>query len=113
MGFMTLTGAEQAFQALERRNAELQTALAATDEARMVALAANRAKTEFLAILSHELRIPLNAMVGCLEILTMELSGPMTVDQRDKLARLRRSADHLQALISHVLDFDPPLSSAS
>ena len=74
-------------------------------EARRQAEAANEAKTTFLATISHELRTPLNALGGYLELLLMELRGPLTTQQRADLQRMQRSHRHLMTLINDVLDF--------
>jgi signal transduction histidine kinase len=71
-----------------------------TKEARI----ANNAKSEFLTTMSHELRTPLNAIGGYVELLEMELRGPLTPAQRRDLERIRASQQHLLGLISGVLD---------
>lgn len=73
--------------------------------ARETAEAANRAKAEFLAVVSHELRTPLNAINGYGEMLTMELVGPLSVQQKDAVARIQRNSQHLLTLIEEVLSF--------
>lgn len=67
--------------------------------------AANLAKTEFLAAMSHELRTPLNAIQGYLQLLEMELRGPLTSLQRSDIGRIQRSQEHFGNLIEHILDF--------
>jgi signal transduction histidine kinase len=74
------------------------------DEARRQAEVANRAKSEFLANMSHELRTPLNAIGGYVELIEMELHGPITEEQRDDLRRIRRSQQHLLQVIGDILD---------
>lgn len=66
---------------------------------------ANRVKSEFLASMSHELRTPLNAISGYVELLEMELRGPVTDEQRADLARIRHNQQHLLSLINDVLNF--------
>jgi PAS domain S-box-containing protein len=73
--------------------------------ARRAAEDANAAKTTFLATMSHELRTPLNALGGYLELLLMELRGPLTGEQRNDLERMQRSQHHLMRLINDVLHF--------
>jgi PAS domain S-box-containing protein len=73
--------------------------------ARQLAEEANLAKTTFLATMSHELRTPLNALSGYLDILLMELRGPLTDAQRADLQRMQRSQRHLTSLINDVLNF--------
>ncbi|HKP14739.1 MAG TPA: PAS domain-containing protein [Gemmatimonadaceae bacterium] len=89
-------------QALAVDNARL---FAAAQRARSDAEAANRAKTEFLAVMSYELRTPLSAIGGYVRILDMELHGPVTEQQRTALERIRRSEVHLAEIINQVLDF--------
>ena len=75
------------------------------EKAREDAEAANRAKSGFLAVVSHELRTPLNAIMGYVELLLLELDGPLTEGQRGILDRIRQSQRHLLALIEDVLGF--------
>jgi PAS domain S-box-containing protein len=73
--------------------------------ARAEAEAANQAKSDFLAIMSHELRTPLTAVVGYTELLADEVVGPVNETQRDHLARVRSSSEHLLMLIEDILSF--------
>ena len=69
-----------------------------------VARDANHAKSRFLATMSHEIRTPLNAIVGYIDLLEHEIAGPTTTKQKDYLARVRASSDHLIGLIDDILD---------
>jgi PAS domain S-box-containing protein len=69
-----------------------------------VAAAANQAKSEFLAVMSHELRTPLNAIGGHIQLIEMEVHGPINNAQRDALTRVQRSQQHLLALINDLLN---------
>ncbi|HEV2643043.1 MAG TPA: ATP-binding protein, partial [Candidatus Elarobacter sp.] len=69
------------------------------------AMEANRAKSDFLAAMSHELRTPLNAIGGYTQLIELGVRGPITDEQRVDLSRIQRSKDHLDALVSDVLNF--------
>ncbi|HTK52796.1 MAG TPA: ATP-binding protein [Gemmatimonadaceae bacterium] len=71
----------------------------------MEALEANRAKGDFLAAMSHELRTPLNAIGGYAQLIEMGLRGPVTEEQRVDLLKIQRSKNHLDGLVSDVLNF--------
>jgi PAS domain S-box-containing protein len=87
----------------EKRAAQLQ----AIEDARRLASAeaANKAKAEFLAAMSHELRTPLNAIGGYAQLLATGLGGPVTQEQQAYLERIRRSQQHLMAIITDLLNF--------
>jgi len=63
---------------------------------------ANVAKSEFLANLSHELRTPMNAVIGLSHIL--EKSGPLNMKQQEYVRTLQESANSLLALVNDLLD---------
>jgi signal transduction histidine kinase len=89
------------------QNAKVQRALVALAEervARMEADGANAAKTQFLATMSHELRTPLNAIIGYAEMVEEETKAKGMGACAEDSARIRRSAHHLLALISEILD---------
>ncbi len=89
--------ATQLAQFIERhRNSE------ALLRAKDAAEAANRAKSQFLANVSHEFRTPLNGVVGLTEIL---LDTPLEAQQREYLGLIQSSAGILVALITDLLDF--------
>lgn len=88
-----------------RARAAIEAARAEAEQAAARAVEASRAKSEFLATMSHEFRTPLNAVVGYVQLFDMEIAGPITEQQRDYLARLRSSGQHLIGLINDILDF--------
>jgi signal transduction histidine kinase len=73
--------------------------------ARGIAEESNRAKSDFLAVMSHELRTPLNAISGYVELLDMQLAGPVTEQQHSYLSRIQSSQKHLLSLLEDVLGF--------
>ena len=96
--FLTLV--QQAAQAFERARL-----FSAERSARATAEEANMAKMNFLATMSHELRTPLNAIAGYLDLLLLELRGPLTEAQRKDLERMQRSHTRLLNLINDILNF--------
>lgn len=73
--------------------------------ARQIAEAANRSKAEFVATISHELRTPMNAVIGYTSLLADEIYGPVTEQQREHIGRVRASGNHLMGLIEDLLSF--------
>jgi len=70
--------------------------------AEATAESANRAKSEFLANMSHEIRTPMNAILGYSQILLRDAA--LHPFQRDALATISSSCDHLLHLINEILD---------
>lgn len=70
-------------------------------EARDLAEAASRAKSAFLANISHEFRTPLNAIVGMDWVLLQQIGDP---GQRDKLQLIARASERLLGMLDEVLD---------
>jgi CheY-like chemotaxis protein len=64
--------------------------------------AASRAKSEFLATISHELRTPMNGIMGMSQLL---LSTDLSQEQRDFADTLNTSAEGLLAIINNILDY--------
>jgi signal transduction histidine kinase len=82
---------------LEQEKGDL---LNSVNEAHELADRSNRAKTEFLANISHELRTPMNGILGLSELLEQE---NLTSPQRELLTPLRRSANDLLKLINDLI----------
>lgn len=78
----------------------------AAENARLfrAAQAASRAKSQFLATVSHEIRTPINAVMGYAELLEMGLGGPLAEKQAEYVGRIQGSSRHLLSLVNDVLD---------
>jgi PAS domain S-box-containing protein len=74
------------------------------EEAKAAAEAANLAKSQFLANVSHELRTPLNAIIGFAEMLELGMAGRLEPAQRENVAIIHASAQHLHRVINDILD---------
>lgn len=72
------------------------------EKAREEALNANKAKSEFLSNMSHDIRTPMNAIVGMTAIATANLDNRRQV--QDCLKKISLSSKHLLGLINDVLD---------
>ncbi len=94
----------------ERKDVESKLELAAFDaecrsielaEVHKQALAATKAKSEFLSSMSHEIRTPMNAIVGMADLLQ---ETALTTTQQEYVGRFSRAATSLLDLISNILD---------
>jgi PAS domain S-box-containing protein len=82
--------------ALQVTNVELESAKSAAEKA-------NLAKSDFLSSMSHELRSPLNAILGFAQLL--ETTSPLpTEGQKENIAQILKAGWHLLKLINEVLD---------
>jgi len=75
------------------------------EAAKDAAEAGSRAKTEFIANMGHEVRTPLNAVIGFSEVLLDGLSGALNEKQKEYTANILESGKDLRDLILSVLDF--------
>jgi PAS domain S-box-containing protein len=65
---------------------------------------AERAKSDFLALASHELHTPLNAILGYAELLLDEIDGPVNEEQRRSVERIVAHGRRLVALADGILE---------
>ncbi len=80
---------------LEAQRADLEDALAAAQHA-------NRAKTTFLNNMSHDIRTPMNAIIGFTSLAAAHIDN--TEQVKDYLTKIATSSNHLLSLINDVLD---------
>jgi PAS domain S-box-containing protein len=83
-------------QVLQEKNAELESA-------KSVAEKANRAKSDFLSGMSHELRSPLNAILGFAQLMDSDFPPPPP-SQKENIAQILQAGWHLLKLINEILD---------
>jgi len=91
----TTSELRQTLQAVEIQNVEL-------DMARKRALSASKVKSEFLANVSHEVRTPINGIVGFADLL---YHSPLDAEQRDYVNTIRQSCANLLTIVNDILDF--------
>ncbi len=81
---------------LHDKNVELEKATAVAEKA-------NLAKSEFLSSMSHELRSPLNAILGFAQLMDTD-AAPPTPNQAEGIAQILKAGWHLLTLINEILD---------
>ena len=87
---------------LEKKNKELAESQKALSDALITAENANRAKTAFLNNMSHDIRTPMNAIVGFTAMAATHIDNKQQV--QDYLSKISVSSRHLLSLINDVLD---------
>lgn len=98
-GLLTAFAVDQ--QTRTKRQLERRTAMARA--ARAAALRASRAKTDFLATMSHEVRTPLNSILGFAQLLGRR--DDLAADARHQVGMIQRSGESLLVLVDDLLDF--------
>ena len=89
-------------EALERVNENLKIAAEKAERATQAAEAASKAKTDFLANMSHDIRTPMNAIVGITGL--MEHESGISEKMRVYIDKVQLSSRHLLGLINDILD---------
>ena len=92
----------QALDEVERSNLELTAAQETVKKALQAAERASRSKTAFLSGVSHDIRTPMNAIMGFISL--MERTDGLTEKQKGYLQKMRDSSQRLLELINDVLD---------
>ena len=90
-----------ALKGLGRRMAETQAAHFVAIER---IIEANQRRTQFLANMSHDLKSPLNSIIGFSELLERGLEGQLNPDQQQTVELIHRAAKDLLEVINEVLD---------
>ncbi len=65
----------------------------------------------FLTAVSHELRNPLNSILGFADVLLQEIDGPLNEGQREDVHAIRSSGQHLRSLFSDIIDLSAAVSN--
>jgi two-component system, sensor histidine kinase and response regulator len=100
--FSSFENAVQKNQELESAIRELKTTQEELARAKTAAEKANQAKSLFLANMSHDIRTPMNGIIGMTELC---LDTVLTGEQKEYLGMVKSSADSLLSLLNDILDF--------
>jgi PAS domain S-box-containing protein len=100
----SLLGFSKVTRDLTERRAAQERAIADTRRITEIETA-SRTKSEFLTAMSHELRTPINATMGYADLLLMQIGGELSEQQREYVARVRGSQEHLLAIINDLLNY--------
>ena len=95
-------GQSPAFAVIYHDNTQGKLAHAEMQAARDLALEAARVRSEFLTSMSHEVRTPLNAIIGLTELLMLSDLSPAQHQQMDQI---RSSGELLLTIVKDILDF--------
>jgi signal transduction histidine kinase/CheY-like chemotaxis protein len=102
---------EELIAELEKKNIEMKAFTNTVIKSREVAERAkeeaehaSRAKSDFLARMSHEFRTPMNAILGFGQLLKMNDEEPLTPTQKINVGHITEAGDHLLRLINELLD---------
>ena len=90
---------------VEDANNRLQFLNVELSSAKSVAEKANLAKSEFLSSMSHELRSPLNAILGFAQLMGSDFPPP-TPDKKESIDQILKAGWHLLNLINEILDLE-------
>src|SRR5258706_8176302 len=82
---------------VEQRTHELQ-------EARDDAVAANRSKTEFVSVVSHELKLPMTSIKGYSDLMLSGATGQLNENQNNFLTTIRNNVNRMATLVSDLAD---------
>ncbi len=72
--------------------------------ARDQAMEANRAKSDFISLVAHELKVPMTSIKGYAELLTVGAAGPISETQSGMLNTIRNNIERMTTLVSDLAD---------
>lgn len=90
---------------VEERSKELLESNAQLELANKQILSATRHKAEFLANMTHDLRTPMNGVLGFSDMILDGLYGDVKGETREKIVKMRKNGWELLQLINNILDF--------
>ena len=100
--FMMVQRSSQMVKIEQENNQELNKLRLAAEEAMVAAESANKAKSTFLSNMSHDIRTPMNAVIGFATLALTNVDNTEKV--RDYLGKILSSSNHLLSLINDILD---------
>ena len=68
--------------------------------------AANKAKSDFISLVAHELRVPMTSIKGYTDLMNAGLAGPLSDQQKQFLEVIRRNLTRMSSLISDLSDIN-------
>ena len=89
---------------LERTNQGVVALYAEIDETNLQLTAASEAKSRFLRSISHELRTPVNSVLGLTGLLSDPGAAPLSPEQSEQVDFIRASATELLSLVNELMD---------
>lgn len=90
---------------LRQQNEELAQQRLQIETQNQALLKASRLKSEFIATISHELRTPMNAIMGFSQLLLRQYPDPLSEQQLDMVKRIFDNSRNLLGMVNEVLDF--------
>lgn len=101
---MRATSSEPVAEAVARLTERYGEMARAEERARESVGQARALKTRFMALMSHDLRSPLNSITGFAEVLADGLDGPLDPGQLESVAAIRTAGEDLSRLVTDILD---------
>jgi signal transduction histidine kinase len=91
-------------KAIEENRRALAASAREIREAYVAEEEANRAKSDFVAMLSHEVRTPISAIIGYTELLEVGIPGELNAEQRAHIERIGTNARQVSTMLDELLD---------